>query len=90
MPPPSHYRGEYLLTFNLHETKRIHLLFHNPKISKIKSTLLEGDYVDRRMTHFTDMQDIKAENAEFERVLKQLVKLNERSHEERIHAPGIH
>jgi hypothetical protein len=88
--PSYRYRGEYLLTFNLHETKRIHLVFHNPKISKIKSTLLEGDYVDRRMTHFTDMQDIKANKAEFERVLKQFVKLNERSYEERIHAPGIH
>jgi hypothetical protein len=43
-----------------------------------------------RMTHFTDMLDIKAKKAEFERVLKQLVKSNERSYEERIHAPGIH
>ena len=52
--------------------------------------ILEGDYVDRRMTHFTDMQDIKAKKAEFERVLKQLVKLNERPYEKRFHAPGIH
>jgi hypothetical protein len=55
-------------------------MFHNPRISRIKSTLLEGDHVDRRMTHFTGMQDIKAKKAEFERVLKQLVRLNERSY----------
>ncbi|MDB5310049.1 MAG: hypothetical protein JWO38_4251 [Gemmataceae bacterium] len=42
------------------------------------------------MTYFTDMQDIKTKKAEFEKVLKQLVRLNERSYEERIHAPGIH
>ena len=74
--PSYSYRGEYLVTFNLRETKRIHLVFHNPMIPKIKSQLLEGDYPDRRMTYFSDMKDIKAKKAEFQNILKQLVKLN--------------
>ena len=74
--PSFNYNGEYLVTFNLRDTKRIHLVFHNPMIPKIKSQMLEGDYVDRRMTYFSDMQDIKAKKAEFQRILKQLVKLN--------------
>ena len=74
--PSYSYRGKYLVTFNLRETKRIHLVFHNPMISKIKSPLLEGDYADRRMTYFSDMKDIKARKAELVQVLKQLVKLN--------------
>ena len=74
--PSFNYKGEYLVTFNLRDTKRIHLVFHNPMIPKIKSQMLEGDYVDRRMTYFSDMQDIKAKKAEFQRILKQLVKLN--------------
>ena len=74
--PSFNYKGEYLLTFNLQDTKRIHLVFHNPMIPKIKSQMLEGDHVDRRMTYFSDMQDIKAKKAEFQRILKQLVKLN--------------
>ena len=40
--PSFSYNGEYLVTFNLREEKRIHLVFHNPKISKVKSKLLEG------------------------------------------------
>ena len=74
--PSYAYRGEYLVTFNLRQTKRVHLVFHNPMIPKVKSHLLEGDYVDRRMTYFANMKDINANRAELERVVKQLVKLN--------------
>ena len=74
--PSYSYRGEYLVTFNLREEKRIHLVFHNPMIARIKSPLLEGDYVDRRMTYFSDMQDIKAKKVELVQILKQLLKLN--------------
>jgi hypothetical protein len=74
--PSYSYRGEYLVTFNLRDIKRIHLVFHNPMISKIKSPLLEGDYADRRMAYFSDMKEIRAKKAELVQVLKQLVKLN--------------
>lgn len=74
--PSYSYRGEYLVTFNLRDKKRIHLVFHNPMIANIKSPLLEGDYVDRRMAFFTDMNQIKSDKAELVQVLKQLVHLN--------------
>lgn len=38
--PSFNYKGEYLVTFNLRDEKRIHLVFHNPQISKVKSELL--------------------------------------------------
>ena len=75
--PSFNYRGEYLVTFNLRETKRIHLVFHNPKISGVKSSILEGEYVDRRMTYFADMKDIKAKKPLLEKALKDLIKLQE-------------
>ena len=75
--PSFNYKGEYLVTFNLRDTKRIHLVFHNPKISKVKSSILEGDYVDRRMAYFADMKDIKAKKSLLEKALKDLIKLQE-------------
>ena len=72
------YNGEYLVTFNLWEEKRIHLVFHNPMISKVKSKLLEGDYRDRRMAYFADMKDIKAKRPALEKALKDLIKLQEK------------
>ena len=75
--PSFNYKGEYLVTFNLWETKRIHLVFHNPQISKVKSKLLEGDYKDRRMAYFEDMKDVKAKKAMLEKALKDLIKLQE-------------
>ena len=74
--PSFNYKGEYLVTFNLWETKRIHLVFHNPMISKVKSKLLEGNYEHRRMMYLADMKDIKAKKTELEKILKQLVELN--------------
>lgn len=73
--PSFNYKGEYLVTFNLWETKRIHLVFHNPQIAKVKSELLEGNYENRRMMYFVDMKDIKAKRSLLEKVLKELIKL---------------
>lgn len=73
--PSFSYQGEYLVTFNLWEKKRIHLVFHNPQISKVRSKLLEGDYTDRRMTYFSDMDDIKAKKTALQKALKALIKL---------------
>lgn len=74
--PSFNYKGQYLVTFNLWEMKKIHLVFHNAMIVKVKSKLLEGDYKDRRMMYLADMKDIKAKKAELEKILKQLIKLN--------------
>ena len=73
--PSFNYKGEYLVTFNLRDEKRVHLVFHNPMISKVKSKLLEGDYADRRMAYFADMQDIMAKKSALEKALKDLIKL---------------
>ncbi|MBK9925346.1 MAG: DUF1801 domain-containing protein [Anaerolineales bacterium] len=73
--PSFNYKGEYLVTFNLRDEKRIHLVFHNPQISKIKSKLLEGDYKDRRMAYFEDIKDVKAKKPTLEKALKDLIKL---------------
>ena len=73
--PSFNFKGEYLVTFNLRDVKRIHLVFHNPQIPKVKSKLLEGDYVDRRMAYFADMQDIKTKKPLLEKALKDLIDL---------------
>ena len=76
--PSFNYKGEYLVTFNLRETKRIHLVFHNPMIAKVRSKLLEGDYVDRRMAYFANVKDVKTKRAALEKALKDLIKLQKK------------
>jgi len=76
--PSFNYKGEYLVTFNLRETKRVHLVFHNPLIPQVKNNLLEGDYKDRRMTYFVNMKDIKTNKPLLEKALKDLIKLIEK------------
>ena len=72
--PSFNCKGEYLVTFNLRETERIHLVFHNPRIPEVKSALLQGDYKDRRMMYFADMREIQAKKNELEKILKRLIK----------------
>ena len=76
--PSFGYQGNYLVTFNLRESKRIHLVFHNPEIAKVKSKLLEGNYKDRRMAYFADMQDISVKKSLLEKALKDLIKLQKK------------
>ena len=79
--PSFSYNGETLVTFNLWEKKRIHLVFHNPMISKVKSKLLEGDYDHRRMAYFADPNEIQAKRKDLEKALKDLIRLQTRSEE---------
>jgi uncharacterized protein YdhG (YjbR/CyaY superfamily) len=75
--PSFSYKGEYLVTFNLWEKRKIHLVFHNPAISKVKSKLLEGDYDHRRMTYFSDENEIRAKKKALEKTLRDLIKLQD-------------
>lgn len=79
--PSFSYKGESLVTFNLWEKKRIHLVFHNPMISNVKSKLLEGDYDHRRMAYFADQKDIQAKRQTLEKALKDLIKLQNKIEE---------
>lgn len=73
--PSFSYKGEYLVTFNLRATERIHLVFHNPRLPSVDSDLLEGDYRDRRMAYFAGMADVRAKQAELQGAVRQLVRL---------------
>lgn len=71
---PSYYASADMVTFNPRAEDHVHLVFHHPAIVKIKSSLLQGDYKDRRMVYLKNMKEIKANKKELERILKELVK----------------
>jgi len=76
--PSFSYHRKYLVTFNLPEKEKIHLVFHNPMLSKVKSRLLEGDYKHRRMAYFSGKSDIKAKQTALVRALRDLIKLQQK------------
>lgn len=71
--PSFSYKG-YIATFHLRPTHHVHLVFHNPHIASIPSGILEGDYEDRRMAYFVDMNDVQAKRAALEAVVRELIK----------------
>jgi uncharacterized protein YdhG (YjbR/CyaY superfamily) len=74
---PSYFYKENLVTFNLHATDRVHLVFHNVAITRIESDLLEGKgtYRDRRMVFLGDKAAIRTRKKELQRVIAELVRL---------------
>lgn len=70
---PSFYYKKDLVTFNPRNQKVVQLVFHHESIVKIQSELLEGDYKDRRLMHFTDKGDIKSKEKELTRIMHRLV-----------------
>jgi hypothetical protein len=71
--PSFSYKG-YMATFNLWEKKRVHLIFHNGAILRAPGDFLQGDYPDRRMVYFTDMEDVKRKRPLLEKAIRQWIK----------------
>ena len=73
---PSYYYKEDIVTFGPTKGKdKIILVFHHPKIVKIKSGLLKGDYKDRRLTYFNSVKEIKESKKELERIIKEWIEM---------------
>jgi hypothetical protein len=70
---PSFSYKDYIATFNLRATQHVHLIFHNPAIASIQSDILRGEYPDRRMVYFADMQDVEAKKTQIEYVVRSLI-----------------
>jgi uncharacterized protein YdhG (YjbR/CyaY superfamily) len=71
--PSYHISNTDLLTFNFGDKKSIRIIFHHPNIVKIKSTLLEGEYKDRRIVYFKDGAAVKTGKKELQLIIQQLV-----------------
>ena len=71
--PSYYFHNEDMVTFHTRATKHVHLVFHHPAIVKINSAMLEGDYKDRRMVYFTDMEAIQSKKTDLENIMKELV-----------------
>ena len=72
---PSYYYKEDLVTFHIRPEKYVLLVFHNKVIPGIKSKLLQGDYKDRRMAYFHNMQEIKTGKRELTKIINTLIKM---------------
>ena len=70
---PSYFYKHDLVTFNFKDLKQIRLVFHHKAVVSIKSDLLKGEYVDRRIAFFKNMQEVKENEAELRRVIILLV-----------------
>ena len=70
---PSYFIQDDLFTFNLHLPKQIRLVLHHPAIVKVQSSLLKGNYADRRLMYFSSMEEIVAQKTEFEQILKEYI-----------------
>jgi hypothetical protein len=75
---PGHSAAEDIVTFGPSKAKdKIILVFHHPNIVKIKSSLLQGNFKDRRLVYLNSMKEIKEAQPELESIIKKSVQLME-------------
>jgi hypothetical protein len=73
---PSYYYKEDIVTFGPARSKdEVILVFHHPNIVKIRSSLLQGDYKDRRLVYFNSLREIRSGKKELGRVIDESVKM---------------
>ena len=72
---PSYYYLQDILTFGPYKTEMILLVFHHPSVVKIKSTLLEGDYKDRRLVYFKNKTEAGKNKKELSRIINEIIKM---------------
>lgn len=72
---PSYYYIDDIVTFGPARNNRLLLVFHHPFIVKMQSTLLKGDYKDRRLAYFTDMKAIKESKQEIEIIMTTIIEM---------------
>lgn len=74
---PSFFTNVDLVTFHPRNQKQVHLVFHHEAIVNIHSEWLLGDYKDRRMMYFDDMNDITKKQKVLTQIMKSLISLAE-------------
>ena len=67
--PNFYYKGD-MVVFTPHIKDHVLMVFPNGIIINDVTSLLEGDYIDRRMAHFYNMDDIQAKKDALEKVVR--------------------
>ena len=78
---PSFYYRKDMAAFHLRAKDRVHIvfIFHDGAMIEESAGLLEGDYRDRRMAYFADMEDVRAKQAALTQVVNDWVALMDNS-----------
>ena len=74
--PSYYYNGLDMAAFNPRASEYVHIVFVFPKgLINDAGGLLEGDYKDRRMAYFYNMEDVRSKKAALEKVINDWVEL---------------
>jgi len=76
--PSFSYKG-YMVTFNLHAKQHVHLVFHNGAILNHESGILEGNYPDRRMVYFANMDEVKSKQTALEAAIREWISISDQT-----------
>lgn len=71
---PSYYYKEDIVTFGPYKKDKLLLVFHHPAIVKIKSSLLQGDYKNRRLVYLKNRAEAEKNKKELGRIITEIVK----------------
>lgn len=71
---PSYYYREDIVTFGPYRNNKILLVFHHPAVVKVRSSLLEGNFKDRRLMYFNKSSEAVKNKKEVSRIINEIIK----------------
>ncbi len=70
---PSYYHVEDIVTFGPLRKEKMVLVFHHPSVVRVHSSILEGNYKDRRLFWFGTLKEIKTAEKELVKIIRFIV-----------------
>jgi uncharacterized protein YdhG (YjbR/CyaY superfamily) len=70
---PSYYYVQDIVTFGPMNRDHLLLVFHHPFIVEVQSSILTGDYVDRRLAYFQNETAILEQQDEIQRIIHEII-----------------
>ena len=70
---PSYFYKKDIVTFGPYKKDKILLVFHHPAVVKVKSSLLEGDFKDRRLVTFRNKTEAQRNRRELLRIIGTII-----------------
>ncbi len=64
-----------IVTFGPYRDEKILLVFHHPAVVKVKSSLLEGNFKDRRLVYFKDGKEASKQKKELGRIISEITRI---------------
>jgi len=73
--PSYYFKEQDIVTFGPYKTHKLLLVFYHPAVVSVNSSLLEGDYKNRRLVHFKSKAEAEKNKIALSNIIREIIKM---------------